>query len=147
MLQDRNSEENCNDLVLNEELKEKHLEVRGQNIGGDQGASYNHLSNSGNKEALETCDIIDSPAQVECLAMVEIIENWKLKLMNQDCTKISHLDSEQPLEASQATAVGTPHSANKNTDLIMLGGCACKDELGIARSHCAEAWFKIKGNK
>jgi hypothetical protein len=28
MREDRNSEENCNDLVLNEELKEKPLEVR-----------------------------------------------------------------------------------------------------------------------
>ncbi|MCI13975.1 hypothetical protein A2U01_0035100, partial [Trifolium medium] len=45
-------------------------------------------------------------------------------------------------------AVGTPNSVNDNdkTGLIMLG-CACKDELGIAHRHCAEAWFKIKGNR
>jgi hypothetical protein len=67
MREDRNSEENCNDRGLNEELKEKPLEVRGQNIGGDQGASYNPPSNSVNKEALETCVVIDSPAQVECV--------------------------------------------------------------------------------
>jgi hypothetical protein len=67
MREDRNSEENCNDRGLNEELKEKPLEVRGHNIGGDQGASYNPPSNSVNKEALETCVVIDSPAQVECV--------------------------------------------------------------------------------
>jgi hypothetical protein len=59
--------------------------------------------------------------------------------------RICHLASGQPLEA---TAVGTPNSVNNDdkTGLIMLG-CACKDELGIAHSHCAEAWFKIKGNR
>uniref|UniRef100_A0A2P2PXU3 RING-CH-type domain-containing protein n=1 Tax=Rhizophora mucronata TaxID=61149 RepID=A0A2P2PXU3_RHIMU len=30
-------------------------------------------------------------------------------------------------------------------DLIQLG-CGCKDDLGIAHAHCAEAWFKLKGN-
>ncbi|XP_027921173.1 uncharacterized protein LOC114179141 [Vigna unguiculata] len=58
--------------------------------------------------------------------------------------RICHLASGQPLEAE---AVGTVSSATTtNTDLIQLG-CACKDELGIAHSHCAEAWFKIKGNR
>lgn len=26
-------------------------------------------------------------------------------------------------------------------------GCSCKNELGAAHKNCAEAWFKIKGNK
>ncbi|KAL8152755.1 hypothetical protein V2J09_010515 [Rumex salicifolius] len=26
-------------------------------------------------------------------------------------------------------------------------GCSCKDDLGTAHKHCAETWFKIKGNK
>ncbi|XP_055812552.1 uncharacterized protein LOC129882330 [Solanum dulcamara] len=26
-------------------------------------------------------------------------------------------------------------------------GCSCKDDLAAAHRHCAEAWFKIKGNK
>nr|KYP40092.1 hypothetical protein KK1_038574 [Cajanus cajan] len=57
--------------------------------------------------------------------------------------RICHLASGQPLEA---VAVGTADGATTNTDLIQLG-CACKDELGIAHSHCAEAWFKLKGNR
>ncbi|AES91414.1 hypothetical protein MTR_4g113230 [Medicago truncatula] len=40
----------------------------------------------------------------------------------------------------EANAVGNPNSANNGKCLIMLG-CACKDELGIAHSHCAEACF------
>ncbi|KAE9601193.1 putative E3 ubiquitin-protein ligase MARCH [Lupinus albus] len=55
--------------------------------------------------------------------------------------RICHLASGQPLEA---TDTGTTNSAT-STDLIQLG-CACKDELGIAHSHCAEAWFKLRGN-
>ncbi|OIW17959.1 hypothetical protein TanjilG_17795 [Lupinus angustifolius] len=56
--------------------------------------------------------------------------------------RICHLASEQLLEA---TDTGTTNSAT-STDLIQLG-CACKDELGIAHSHCAEAWFKLRGNR
>nr|XP_009594318.1 uncharacterized protein LOC104090834 [Nicotiana tomentosiformis]XP_016502195.1 PREDICTED: uncharacterized protein LOC107820423 [Nicotiana tabacum] len=26
-------------------------------------------------------------------------------------------------------------------------GCSCKDDLATAHEHCAETWFKIKGNK
>ncbi|TKY74769.1 queuine tRNA-ribosyltransferase subunit QTRTD1 [Spatholobus suberectus] len=56
--------------------------------------------------------------------------------------RICHLTSGQ---LSDATAVGTANSAT-SADLIHLG-CACKDELGIAHVHCAEAWFKLKGNR
>lgn len=26
-------------------------------------------------------------------------------------------------------------------------GCSCKNDLAAAHKHCAEAWFKIRGNK
>ncbi|CAI9087238.1 OLC1v1021262C1 [Oldenlandia corymbosa var. corymbosa] len=32
------------------------------------------------------------------------------------------------------------------SDLIELG-CACRGELGFAHSLCAEAWFKLRGNR
>ncbi|CAL0329874.1 unnamed protein product [Lupinus luteus] len=56
--------------------------------------------------------------------------------------RICHLASGQSLEAKN---IGTTNSST-STDLIQLG-CACKDELGIAHSHCAEAWFKLRGNR
>ncbi|XP_057857243.2 uncharacterized protein LOC131066467 [Cryptomeria japonica] len=31
-------------------------------------------------------------------------------------------------------------------DVIQIG-CRCKDDLGIAHRHCAEAWFRIRGNR
>ncbi|XP_019422469.1 PREDICTED: uncharacterized protein LOC109345224 [Lupinus angustifolius] len=56
--------------------------------------------------------------------------------------RICHLASGRP---SDATSVGIAND-DSNADLIQLG-CACKDELGIAHIHCAEAWFRIKGNR
>ncbi|MBA0811645.1 hypothetical protein Gohar_003522 [Gossypium harknessii] len=55
--------------------------------------------------------------------------------------RICHLNSEQLLESNDS--ISTTAAV---TDLILLG-CGCKDELGIAHSHCAEAWFKLKGNR
>jgi hypothetical protein len=26
-------------------------------------------------------------------------------------------------------------------------GCSCKEDLAAAHKNCAEAWFKIKGNR
>ncbi|KAK4342811.1 hypothetical protein RND71_038627 [Anisodus tanguticus] len=37
---------------------------------------------------------------------------------------------------------GTPESG-----VTIELGCSCKDDLAAAHRHCAEAWFKIKGNK
>lgn len=55
--------------------------------------------------------------------------------------RICHLNSEQSLECTDSTS-----ATAADVDLIQLG-CECKDELGIAHSHCAEAWFKLKGNR
>lgn len=52
--------------------------------------------------------------------------------------RICHLGSEQLLETTATTST--------TVNLIQLG-CACKDELGVAHSDCAEAWFKLKGNR
>ncbi|KAJ8764152.1 hypothetical protein K2173_005064 [Erythroxylum novogranatense] len=36
---------------------------------------------------------------------------------------------------------------NQVSELPIELGCSCKDDLASAHKHCAEAWFKIKGNK
>uniref|UniRef100_A0A5B7A7J8 RING-CH-type domain-containing protein n=1 Tax=Davidia involucrata TaxID=16924 RepID=A0A5B7A7J8_DAVIN len=53
--------------------------------------------------------------------------------------RICHLSSDQSSETTTTT--------NTTTMNIIQLGCGCKDELGIVHSHCAEAWFKIKGNR
>ncbi|KAG1367761.1 hypothetical protein COCNU_14G002290 [Cocos nucifera] len=40
----------------------------------------------------------------------------------------------------------SPDPAEDVLELIQLG-CGCKGELEIAHRHCAEAWFKLKGNR
>nr|DAD37802.1 TPA_asm: hypothetical protein HUJ06_008443 [Nelumbo nucifera] len=56
-------------------------------------------------------------------------ENWE----GEKVCRICHLSS------------GFDHPAEVS-DLITLG-CGCKSELGIAHRHCAEAWFKLRGNR
>jgi hypothetical protein len=36
---------------------------------------------------------------------------------------------------------------NHESGIPMELGCSCKEDLAAAHKHCAEAWFKIKGNK
>ncbi|XP_074573776.1 uncharacterized protein LOC141830189 isoform X2 [Curcuma longa] len=37
-------------------------------------------------------------------------------------------------------------SGGEGSELILLG-CGCKGELGVAHRNCAEAWFSVKGNR
>ncbi|KAK1409402.1 hypothetical protein QVD17_35928 [Tagetes erecta] len=56
--------------------------------------------------------------------------------IERDC-RICHLSLDLTNQDSLETGNGIP---------IELG-CSCKDDLAAAHKHCAEAWFKIKGNK
>ncbi|KAL5703667.1 hypothetical protein ACHQM5_022194 [Ranunculus cassubicifolius] len=38
-------------------------------------------------------------------------------------------------------------SSNPESGIAIELGCSCKADLAAAHKHCAEAWFKIKGNK
>ncbi|KAM3748391.1 hypothetical protein ACB098_05G105300 [Castanea mollissima] len=58
--------------------------------------------------------------------------------------RICHLSSEQSSDAT--TSVTDNATIGTMEDLIQLG-CGCKDELGIAHNQCAEAWFKLRGNR
>ncbi|CAE6028607.1 unnamed protein product [Arabidopsis arenosa] len=52
--------------------------------------------------------------------------------------RICHFGSDQSPEASGDDKSVSP-------ELIEIG-CKCKNELGLAHFHCAEAWFKLRGN-
>lgn len=56
--------------------------------------------------------------------------------------RICHLSSVQSLVTETNEISGN----NAASELVQLG-CGCKDELGIAHTICAEAWFKLKGNR
>ncbi|GFS46257.1 hypothetical protein Acr_00g0101070 [Actinidia rufa] len=51
-------------------------------------------------------------------------------------------------DPSLETPIPSPPATTTDaaSGLIQLG-CRCKDELGIVHAHCAEAWFKLKGNR
>lgn len=51
--------------------------------------------------------------------------------------RICHLSSAQSFKGS---------STGAKMELICLG-CGCNGELGVSHLHCAEAWFKLKGNR
>lgn len=38
-------------------------------------------------------------------------------------------------------------ATNQESGMLIELGCSCKEDLAAAHKHCAEAWFKIKGNK
>ncbi|KAH7544991.1 hypothetical protein FEM48_Zijuj01G0044900 [Ziziphus jujuba var. spinosa] len=59
--------------------------------------------------------------------------------------RICHLTSDQSPDRPTTTTTTTT-TVKSAVDLIHLG-CGCKGELGMAHRHCAEAWFKLKGNR
>ena len=38
-------------------------------------------------------------------------------------------------------------ATNQESGIPIELGCSCKDDLAASHKQCAEAWFKIKGNK
>ena len=52
--------------------------------------------------------------------------------------RICHFGSDQTPDRVSGKSV--------SVDLIEIG-CKCKNELGLAHFHCAEAWFKLRGNR
>ncbi|KAL3639459.1 hypothetical protein CASFOL_017366 [Castilleja foliolosa] len=64
---------------------------------------------------------------------IEKIENNNLIYLERDCRicRLSLISS----------------SPRPGSGLVIELGCSCNDDLAVAHKHCAETWFKIKGNK
>ncbi|KAI4324433.1 hypothetical protein MLD38_029925 [Melastoma candidum] len=73
-----------------------------------------------------------SVTESECSVEVVEVEVHLAKVERDKDCRICHLGLESNSQES-----GVP---------IELG-CSCKDDLGVAHKNCAEAWFKIRGNK
>lgn len=107
------------------------------------GGSYDDHSISYASDVEEIVDggvVLDSSRRVssvsDCSVEVEIVSGVPeikvhLAKVERDC-RICHLGLE-----SNSHESGIP---------IELG-CSCKDDLAAAHKQCAEAWFKIRGNK
>lgn len=75
--------------------------------------------------------VTDCSVEVEIVSGVPEIKVHLANKLERDC-RICHMDLESDSHES-----GVP---------IELG-CSCKEDLAAAHKHCAEAWFKIKGNR
>ncbi|KAF0919048.1 hypothetical protein E2562_028271 [Oryza meyeriana var. granulata] len=68
---------------------------------------------------------------------------------------IIDVEGEGEPQAPQAAPAGVacrichlvPEGAVEPGSEVIRLGCGCKDELGAAHRHCAEAWFRIKGDR
>ncbi|XP_071734482.1 uncharacterized protein [Rutidosis leptorrhynchoides] len=67
--------------------------------------------------------------------------NLHLSKIERDC-RICHLS----LDLTN-TSDDNNQDFEDGNGIPMELGCSCKDDLAAAHKHCAEAWFKIKGNK
>lgn len=61
------------------------------------------------------------------------LESCSIDVENERICRICHLSAEE--------------SGNKGVVDLMELGCGCKGELAVAHLPCAEAWFKVKGNR
>ncbi|KAK7247179.1 hypothetical protein RIF29_42056 [Crotalaria pallida] len=143
--EEANQGTSCNSRNLDN--GEEELEIYVENLNGDNGKLKAKVNESGLSKVpkkvpkgVVVCETDKSSCviDVKCGSCKGLSGNLEGEMI----CRICHIPSGQPLEA---TAMGITNSAT-STALIRLG-CACKDELGVAHSHCAEAWFKLKGNR
>ncbi|KAL8507180.1 hypothetical protein ACS0TY_017912 [Phlomoides rotata] len=111
---------------LNSGDKSRNLETEGASEIADP-----NESSKKKKSAVE-----DEEADIEkkdkCSSHVIDIDCNSFVGENQRVCRICHLNAKE--------------SGNTSTDLMELG-CGCKGELGVAHLHCAEAWFRVRGNR
>ncbi|KAE8684921.1 hypothetical protein F3Y22_tig00111105pilonHSYRG00729 [Hibiscus syriacus] len=90
-------------------------------------------SSCSNKAKSGTTEIIKERRSSVSSLEVYLESETKLHLENveRDC-RICHLSLDP---------------SNQECDLPIELGCSCKDDLAAAHKQCAEAWFKIKGNR
>lgn len=84
----------------------------------------NELEGENGKSAVEACSC----------CWIEVDCNDAVVEGNQRVCRICHLSAKES-GMTMSTA-----------ELVELG-CGCKGELGVAHRQCAEAWFRVKGNR
>ncbi|CAJ1970968.1 unnamed protein product [Sphenostylis stenocarpa] len=109
----------------------------GYSDAGDRSDEEQRSSHDPATEIVGVCEKERGSSVSECSVEVDLEEGAvpevkvHLDIVERDC-RICHLSMDMTNHES-----GTP---------IELG-CSCKDDLAAAHKQCAEAWFKIKGNK
>ncbi|XP_076961042.1 uncharacterized protein LOC143637563 [Bidens hawaiensis] len=104
----------------------------GFDIEAWRGGEDDTLRRSGSSDGTEIAGIM-VPEDIESNRVVHLLK----EVENEKDCRICHLSLGVKSEESGNGIIGIP---------IELG-CSCKDDLAAAHKHCAEAWFKIKGNR
>jgi len=118
---------------FNEESSSDEAEIVGGAVGTEKGRTSSSSSSSSScvyeSSAEEVVDLESGGGGVVAETKVSVsVHSVKVE---RDC-RICHLS----LDAS-----------NPESGLPIELGCSCKDDLAAAHKQCAEAWFKIRGNK
>ena len=100
-----------------------------------------HKSNASSSEIVGVSDNNRESSASQCSADAVDLERGVL-----GNNKEVHLKSDVAERDCRICHMSLDSSNQESGGSIELG-CACKDDLAAAHKHCAEAWFKIKGNK
>ncbi|CAL1400892.1 unnamed protein product [Linum trigynum] len=109
----------------------------------DNGESFVVKSNKANAADNLKAIVPKGEKKTSCVIDVKCdVGNLKDNCDREKVCRICHLSSDGSIEVPTAG----PGVTVTSMELIQLG-CGCKDELGVSHSHCAEAWFRLKGNR
>ncbi|KAJ0678373.1 putative Zinc finger, RING-CH-type, Zinc finger, RING/FYVE/PHD-type [Helianthus annuus] len=112
----------------------------GCGVGGDDTPRQSGSSDDSKEGNITTTENVGLESSVSEFSVVDLESNHgggrevHLLKVEKDC-RICHLSLDANSEESG------------NYGIPIELGCSCKDDLAAAHKHCAEAWFKIKGNR
>ncbi|TKY47496.1 queuine tRNA-ribosyltransferase subunit QTRTD1 [Spatholobus suberectus] len=92
---------------------------------------------------------------VGCSEIVRVSENERGSSVSECCVEVDpvpdakvHLDMvKRNCRICHLSMDMTDHNNESGTVNPIELGCSCTEDLAAAHKHCAETWFKIKGNK
>lgn len=113
----------------------------------DEGGScysqyFSTAGGSYDKHSFAVSRMVSSVSSSDCSVEIEseVVGEVEIKV---------HVDSSKVEEGEKDCRIchlGLESNSHESGIAIHLG-CSCKDDLAVAHKQCAEAWFKIRGNK
>ena len=79
--------------------------------------------------------------------VVEMVHTKMSEVIKHSLDLEGDLEEEGKEEEGQCRVCHLLFDVELGTSETIQLGCHCKHDLGIAHQNCAEAWFKIKGNR
>ncbi|KAH6827198.1 RING/FYVE/PHD zinc finger superfamily protein [Perilla frutescens var. hirtella] len=120
---DLESATNCDNGGGGEQQLADAIEIVGENNNGGDGGNQ--------KKERRQSSVSECSMEIVDLEAGAVETKLHLDKVEKDC-RICHLSMD---------------AANQDSGIPIELGCSCKDDLAAAHKQCAEAWFKIKGDK